>query len=305
MPSDSPPPADPARDLPPVQPPSGRFIAQLFLVPALIVLAIVLLVLAMNYLLVGGHSADQFLARIDSDNADIRWRGANDLAQVLKRKESQALKTDVPFALALVERLERSLGSLREEERAIAGQLKDKEAEPASAFRRLEAQRNFVNFLAACLGDFYVPAGVPVLCDLIGSDDSPDVLHGTMRRRQALWALCNLGENLKAFRNELKPEHRNLVLAQLRKELDSTDASRRKAAKNGLFHLGEFADEADGDLVHVDRVLSDAARAEDRFLREQLAFAFNFWDGPQAEPTLLRLARDDGFGTTLRTPDEP
>ena len=301
--SSDPTPSAPGRDLPPVQPPSGRFIAQLFLVPGLIVLVVVLLVLAINYLFVGGNTPEQFLIRLDTSNPDIRWRGANDLAQVLKRKESVHLRTDVGFALDLAERLDRHLRALYAEEKAIGSQ--GKVDDTGKAFQRLEPQRNLVNFLAASLGDFSFPAGVPLLCEMIARDDSPDLLHNTMRRRQALWALCNLGENLKAFRDQLKPERQNLVLAKLRKELESADAVRRRAAKNGLFHLGEFAEADDPEVVHVDRVLAEASRAEDRFLREQLAFAFNFWDGPQAEPTLFRLARDNGFGTLLRTPEAP
>src|SRR5436853_4292680 len=92
-------PADPGRNLPPVTPPSGRFIAQLFLVPGLIVFFVVLLVLAVNYMFVGGQSPEQFLVRIDSTNPDIRWRGANDLAQSLARKENVPLRTNVTFAL--------------------------------------------------------------------------------------------------------------------------------------------------------------------------------------------------------------
>src|SRR5437868_3450935 len=93
------PPVDPGRDLPPVQPPSGRFIAQLFLVPGLIVFVVVLFVLAMNYVFVRASTPDQILARLDSKTGDIRWRAASDLAQMLASRQSVALKTDVGFAL--------------------------------------------------------------------------------------------------------------------------------------------------------------------------------------------------------------
>src|SRR5215470_9969335 len=83
--------------LPPVTPPSGRFITQLFLVPGTIVLVAVLLLLAFRYLLGGGYEPANFLKQLDSDNADIRWRGASDLAQVLKRPESMNLKADPMF----------------------------------------------------------------------------------------------------------------------------------------------------------------------------------------------------------------
>src|SRR5258705_2301921 len=64
-------PPEPGRNLPPVTPPSGRFIAQLFLVPGLIVFFIVLLLVALNYMIVGGQSPDQHLKDIDSKNSAI------------------------------------------------------------------------------------------------------------------------------------------------------------------------------------------------------------------------------------------
>src|ERR687894_61497 len=92
---------DHPKALPPVQPPSGRFIAQLFLVPGLIVALAVLLLLAFRYTIGSGYTPESFLKQLDNDNADIRWRGASDLAQVLKRPESVGLKTDDVFALDL------------------------------------------------------------------------------------------------------------------------------------------------------------------------------------------------------------
>src|SRR5436190_21280299 len=55
--------AQPARGLPPVTPPSGRFIAQLFLVPGLIVLVAVLLLMAFTYTLSSGNTPERYLAQ--------------------------------------------------------------------------------------------------------------------------------------------------------------------------------------------------------------------------------------------------
>src|SRR5947209_7767626 len=95
--------ADPG--LPPVAPPSGRFIAQLFLVPGLITLVLVLIWLAGHYLVAEKRSPKYFIDNLDSSNEDIRWRAASDLAQVLKRPESIDLASDAGFALDLAERL--------------------------------------------------------------------------------------------------------------------------------------------------------------------------------------------------------
>src|SRR4051794_40116275 len=87
----------PEPGLPPVEPPSGRFIVQLFVVPGLIVLVVVMVLMGLFYL-TSRQSPEYFLRQLDSDNADIRWRGAADLAQILKRPESGSLrwKADAP-----------------------------------------------------------------------------------------------------------------------------------------------------------------------------------------------------------------
>src|SRR5207248_10997179 len=108
--------------LPPVQPPSGRFIAQLFVIPGLIILVVVLLIVGSNMLVKRDREPDHFLVQLDSDNADIRWRGASDLAQILKRPEPATLrwKADAKFALDLAERLDLAFQRLLDREKAIA-----------------------------------------------------------------------------------------------------------------------------------------------------------------------------------------
>src|SRR5262249_51356469 len=80
-----------APGLPPVQPPSGRFIAQLFVVPGLIILVVVLVVMGLSY---WNRARDPayYLVQLDSDNSDVRWRGASDLAQILKRTEPATIR---------------------------------------------------------------------------------------------------------------------------------------------------------------------------------------------------------------------
>ena len=286
----------PPPDLPPVQPPSGRFIAQLFLVPGLIVFVVVLFVLAINYVFVSGHTPAQFLRRLDSDNADIRWRAASDLGQMLARKESVALKTDVGFALDLADRLDKAFATLVEEEAKLA-----KSGNDGGSFRSLQAQRTFVNFLTAAVGSFDVAVGVPILGDMIAADKSPDIPDEAVRRRTALWTLAKLGSQIKEF-DKLKPEQRQLIVSKLRSEAEESLGMRRKAARTALFYAGE----GDGpDVVHVDDILAKSADADDRFLRELTGFAFNTWDGPKAEPTLVHLLDDHGQGTLVRTPNEP
>jgi hypothetical protein len=285
--------------LPPVQPPSGRFIVQLFVVPGLIVLVVVMLLIAWSSYISSSRTPEFFLQQLDSNNDDIRWRGASDLAQILKRPESgsQKWKADPHFALELAERLRHALDALPRLESEIADKAaKLPVAEQDLAWGTLAPQRNRVNFLASALGDFYIPVGVPLLAEICLRDASPDLKGNTMRRRKAMWSLFNLGANTRAFA-KLAPEKQAEALEALRGEA-AMAAPRADWARTALYYL-DPAPTDDATVVHVDAVLARCAQAQDRYLREQVAVAFSFWDGPLAEPTLLKLAHDDGHGTVL------
>jgi hypothetical protein len=297
-------PPTPERGLPPVEPPSGRFIAQLFLVPGLIVLGVVLALIAVFYLTKAGHTPEYFLRQLDSDNADIRWRAASDLAQIIKRPDKDSLrwKTDAAFALDLAERLRRALDELQKAEQELQEKIARLPAEEREAnWRRLAPLRHHVSYLAAALGDFHVPVGVPLLGAVAEREQAADAKGNVLRRRQALWALANLGANTKRFQ-KVPAEQQADVLAALKREAAGTSPHRAAWARTALYYLDRSALSSDvlADVVRVDEVLATCSRSEDRNIRELVAMAFNFWDGPQAEPTLLRLAHDDGHGTLLR-----
>ena len=297
---------DPRKGLPPVTPPSGRFIAQLFLVPGTIVLLAVLLLLAFRYLLGGAYTPDSFLRQLDSDNADIRWRGASDLAQHIKRPESKMLKADVNFALDLAERLRNALDELDQDEAALAAKIaKLPPADQDKAWRKLAPQRDFVEYLASALGDFYAPVGVPLLCEIINRENAVDVKGNTMRRRRGIWALSNLGAHVQVLGTELSSAQQAKIMDGLQQAMDGADPQRRVWALNAVYYLDKTAVAKDtAGLVLVDHALAQCAKSQDRFLRLHVAMAFNFWDGDIAEPTLLTLAQDDGFGTLIRIEDK-
>src|SRR5579883_1908380 len=195
---------EPDRGLPPVTPPSGRFIAQLFVVPGLIVLFVVVLLVGFAYLAnsQAGYTTDYFLQRLDSPNPDIRWRAANELAQILNRPEQASLKwkTDPRFALDLAQRLQTALEELYQKEAELHGRIKDwPEAKQETAWQTLRAPRDHVLFLAAALSDFHVPVGAPILCAIGAHKETFDLKGDTLRRRQAVWALAKLGENARGF----------------------------------------------------------------------------------------------------------
>src|SRR5258708_31492791 len=78
-----------ARGLPPVQPPSAKFIVQLFVFPALIVLGVLIPVVLLGRGC--AKSPEELLADLHIANSDVRWRGAAHLAQMMPRERQQAL----------------------------------------------------------------------------------------------------------------------------------------------------------------------------------------------------------------------
>src|SRR5437762_671726 len=137
----------PPKGLPPVVPPSGSFIVQLFLVPGLIVSAIVLLLLVFNWYLNGAHSPEQFLTNLDNTNPEVRWRAASDLAQILLRDDR--LATDPHFALSVSERLRTALTAAAPAEKALAERLSKLTEEERQKEQReaLKDQRTYLVYL--------------------------------------------------------------------------------------------------------------------------------------------------------------
>jgi hypothetical protein len=258
----------------------------------------VLILLGFRYLVGGSQSPDYFLKQLDSDNAEIRWRGASDLAQILKRPESLALRADATFALDLADRLEAALNGLDDDEKSIAERIKNlPAADQERMWRKLAPQRHHAEYLAAALGDFVVPVGAPLLCRMALHDTNLDLKGNTLQRRKAVWALGNLGDNIRSFKT-MPAEAQTRTLELLRKEA-AGKMPRTGWARTALYYLDKKEPLSPKDVVEVDRVLAGCARAEDRFLRLQVALVLNFWDSSLVEPTLLQLAHDDGHGTLI------
>jgi hypothetical protein len=139
---------------------------------------------------------------------------------------------------------------------------------------------------------------------MIRHDGSPDLNGNTLQRRKALWALMNLGENLKGF-GKLPEERRQSILADLKSEAAKSTPS-AGWARTALYYIDKTALPSDAlkDVVKVDDTLAVAADAEDQFLRQLTAMALSFWDGDKAEATLLKLANDRGQGTLLRVEEK-
>lgn len=97
-------------DLPPVEPPSAGFIIQLFVVPGLIVLAIVGVYLVFGKLATGGQDWREQVVDLRHPNEHRRWRGGLGLAQILTADQElgesgQHLAQNREIAQALAEML--------------------------------------------------------------------------------------------------------------------------------------------------------------------------------------------------------
>jgi hypothetical protein len=292
---------EPAKGLPPVTPPSGRHIVQLFLIPGLIVAGAVTVLLGFSWLASGSRSPEQILKNIDSSNSDIRWRAASDLAQVLKRDDK--LAADGSFGLRLAERLVRALDELERAEKAEQAIPVDEahKRDRAEAHKILVAQRNYVQFLIACLGNFSVPVSAPLLSDIARNGRGSDEKLRSHVRRQAVLALASLGDSRGRF-DKLTSEQKAESRRQLEAEATATTADAGKWAATAL---GAF----DGkSLGVIDALAACASEPDDIFLREQVGHALGFWDGDEreqkvAENALLLLARDLGQGKRIEIGD--
>src|SRR5207245_2077757 len=96
---------------------------------------------------------------------------------------------------------------------------------------------------------------------------------------------------------QLSKDQQADAMAKLKEEAGRGDAAsdRREWAKAAL----ESFDKSHA-AMGVDAALARVARADDPYLRSLAALALNFWDGPQTEPTLLRLAHDRGRGELIK-----
>ena len=120
--------------LPPVEPPSAGFIVQLFVVPGVIVIVIIMVWLMFNWLAHMGNDRDAYVRALSRNN-EARWQAAYNLAEALRSEriaQQPVLTVDKKLAeqLAGILQEEMEAGSMEErmevflesmEQSAIAG----------------------------------------------------------------------------------------------------------------------------------------------------------------------------------------
>jgi hypothetical protein len=286
---------DPAPGLPPVVPPTGGFLAQLFLVPGLIVAVIVLgLWLAWSWLGFT-RTPEQFLQNLDDPNADVRWVAAHDLAEHLLRDE--ALAADPKFALELAERLRRALDEMAPAEAVLAAHSPRPTGPDLEAERKArETDRMFVQYLMGCLSSVRVPVGVALLREVAENQDIADAEVLAQQRQVAIFSLARLGEKLKGF-DDLSEQRKQAVLTALDEE--SPGSGQRADWARQARTMLEGRRDGRPRLLGLEVTFEHCAADANADLRKMTALACNFWEGSAEENArldlvLANLARDDG-----------
>ena len=161
--------------LPPVEPPGAGFIVQLFVVPGVIVLVVVVIWVLFNWLAQKGNDRDAFVRALSRNN-EARWQAAFNLANALRAERGStrpSLTIDPELAGQLADILRREIETGSMETNPLTLRI----------------------YLCCALGEFKVPDGLPTLIEAattVRDDRERDV------RRAALEGIARLADNVGA-----------------------------------------------------------------------------------------------------------
>jgi HEAT repeat protein len=134
-----------------VEPPSAGFIIQLFVIPALIVLLIVSIWLAFNWLVRAASSPEDVIKGLEHGPSVARWQRASELADMLRNERFVKFKQDGKSAADLARILDREILTAGMDEDDI----------------------EFRKYLARALGEFQVQEGTDVLLKAATTNRDP------------------------------------------------------------------------------------------------------------------------------------
>lgn len=147
-------------ELPPVTPPSAGFIVQLFVIPALIVMAVVAVWALFGKLADSSSDWQQLVAELGGGNEHRRWRAAQELAQLLHNERIAPPVDRAPLA------------SNPQVALALSDLLKETLASPSSTPETIMQQE----FLARALGGLEADeTTLPVLAQTLEAERAPDL----------------------------------------------------------------------------------------------------------------------------------
>jgi hypothetical protein len=205
--------------LPPVEPPSAGFIVQLFVVPGIIVVVVVMIWLLFNYLAQMGNDRDAFVRALARNN-EARWQAAFNLANSLRAERgsnSPKLTADTKLAKQLADILDSEIDAGSMDEKPLTLRI----------------------YLCRALGEFRVTDGLPTLLKAANTqrdDREADV------RRAALEGIAILAAN---FEPQAKQFADNAELSEvLASAATDSDLRTRTAAAVALGVIGSEAFQA-------------------------------------------------------------
>ncbi len=222
--------------LPPVEPPSAGFIVQLFVVPAVIVVAVVCLWLLVTSLATSdAENPEKIVQALRSSNQD-RWQEAYELANMLQiEKRYPKLKQNSELAGELAELLNEEIDAEQTDENSV----------------KLRC------FLCSALGSFQVDEGLDDLLKAARDDSERDV------RRDAINAIAMRAQHLANQNPPRLLEHEDLVETLVALANQPDDLIRSQTA----YALGVITLPADADPRLTDELekLADDLYADARY----------------------------------------
>jgi hypothetical protein len=202
--------------LPPVEQPSARFIIQLFVVPALIVLLIVAVWISLSWLVRSTSlGPDKLIDGIEDGPSVARWQRASELADLLANKRYADFKRDRAAAAHLARIL-------------------DSEIDRSKSGDDGQEQATLRYFLALALGQFETPDGLDVL---LKASETKNQQNVKLVRIGAIKAIATRAYNLYQLDPPEELENPDL-LPTLKRLASDEDPQIRQAT---AFALGQIA----------------------------------------------------------------
>jgi HEAT repeat protein len=202
--------------LPPVEPPNAGFILQLFIVPGIIVVIVVMVWLMFNWLAQMGNDRDTFVRALARNN-EARWQAAFNLANSLRAERGSAnpkLTGDPQLAKQLAEILDREIDAGSMDEKPITLRI----------------------YLCRALGEFKVSDGLPTLIKAATTERKED--EGDVRRA-AIEGIALLAANFEP--GDKKFTDNPPLQEALFKAADDSDPRTRAVAAVALGVIGSEA----------------------------------------------------------------
>jgi hypothetical protein len=260
--------------LPPVEPPSARFIIQLFVVPAIIVMLVVAVWVVVTWLV---HRTtmkpEDLIAGLESASV-ARWQRASELADLLRNERFAEFRHDKKAAKQLAAILDREVAAAKD------GQKMDEEAVMLRYF------------LARSLGEFRVDEGTAALLNAATTDRDP---QETLVRRGALQAIAVRAYNLSQLEPPLSLADPNLEPTLFVLSGDANPLVRSETA----YALGQIGTPT--AFAQLEKMVDDP-HADTRY-NAALALAEHGDDA--AIPTLAEMLDPEEMSSVREEPNEP